>query len=156
MMDDTQGTPDVGPARAKAAQDLSVPAILMMVMGGFWVLYSLYGMVGSAGSTEAQMDAINTVLAQYPPDLQEKMRGLVAAFSSPGFRILSSLPGLLLNAAVVFGAWKMKNLQTYGLAMTAAILSCIPCCGPCCGLGIIPGVWALVVLNRADVKAAFR
>lgn len=155
MMDDTQGTPDVGPARAKAAQDLSVPAILMMVMGGFWLLYSLYGLV-SAGSSEAQMDAINTALAQYPPELQEKMRGLVATFTSTGFRLLTTLPVLLLNAVLVFGAWKMKNLQSYGLAMTAAIISCIPCCGPCCGLGLIPGIWSLVVLNRADVKAAFR
>ncbi|RKH10345.1 hypothetical protein D7V97_13990 [Corallococcus sp. CA053C] len=156
MMDDTQAPPDSGPNRAKAAQDLSVPAILMLVMGGFWVLYSLYGMVGSAGSSAAQMDAINAALAQYPPDLQEKIRGMLGFVSSPSFRILGSLPGLILNGLVVFGAWKMKNLQSYGLAMTAAILSCIPCCGPCCGLGIIPGVWALVVLNRADVKAAFR
>ncbi|NOK19137.1 hypothetical protein [Corallococcus carmarthensis] len=157
-MDQTQDippAPDLDPARAKAAQDLSVPAILMMVMGGLWVLYALYGMLSSTG-TESLRTAIETALEQYPPDLREKVRGMLAFLLTPAFRILSALPGVLLNAVVVSGGWRMKNLQSYGLAMTAAIICCIPCCGPLWGLGLIPGIWSLVVLNRPEVKAAFR
>jgi hypothetical protein len=61
----------------------------------------------------------------------------------------------LVGAAVIFyGAIKMKDLQGYGLAMTAAILCLIPCFSICC-LGIPFGIWALIVLLNADVKAAF-
>ncbi|MGE6761154.1 hypothetical protein ACQKGO_24265 [Corallococcus interemptor] len=146
---------DLPPSNPKAAQELAVPAILMMVLAGLWALYSLYGMVNSAGTAE-QLAAIDAALAQYPPELRDKMTGMLAMMRSSSFRVFSQLPSLIVSAVVILGAWKMKNLQSYGLAMTAAILCVIPCCGPCCGLGIIPGVWALIVLNRPDVKAAFR
>ncbi|RKH59023.1 hypothetical protein [Corallococcus aberystwythensis] len=152
---DIPPAPDFNPSRAKAAQDLTVPAILMMVLAGLWALYSLYGMVGSAGTAE-QMTAIDTALEQYPPELRDKLSGLVDMMRSPSFRIFSQLPSLVVCGLVILGAWKMKNLQSYGLAMTAAILCCIPCCGPCCGLSLIPGIWSVIVLNRPDVKAAFR
>ena len=156
-MDETQDLPppDFNPSRAKAAQDLAVPAILMMVLAGLWGLYSLYGMVSSAGTAE-QLAAIDNALAQYPPELRDKMTGMLAMMRSTSFRVFSQLPSLAVSAVVILGAWKMKNLQNYGLAMTAAIVCVIPCCGPCCGLGIIPGIWSLIVLNRPDVKAAFR
>lgn len=158
-MDETPGlppTPESELFRAKAARDLSVPAILMMVMGGLWGLYALFGMLEQA-DTASQMAIIDRWLAEYPssPDLQEKVRGFVASSNTLGVRVLTQVPILVLNGLVVFGAWKMKNLQSYGLAMTAAILSCIPCCGPCCCLGLIPGIWSLILLNRPDVKAAF-
>jgi hypothetical protein len=159
-MDDTPGfspaglPPDSNPSRAKAAQDVSVPAILLMVMGGLWVLYSLFGL--ATGNSGQMREGLEAAFSQYPPDLQEKTRGIVDFVSAPSFRILGSLPGLVLNGLVVFGGWKMKNLQSYGLAMTACILACVPCCGPCFCLGLVPGIWGLVVLNRADVKAAFR
>jgi hypothetical protein len=159
-MDETPGippSPDFNPSRAKAAQDLAVPAILMMVLGGLWVLYSLYGLVSSLGGAgaEAQMAAIEGMLERYPPQLREQMNGLVAMMSSTSFRLFAQLPGIALNAVVIAGGWQMKNLRTYGLAMTAAIICCIPCCGPCCGLSLIPGIWSLIVLNRPEVKAAF-
>ena len=64
--------------------------------------------------------------------------------------------GLLLAILVIVGGMKMKNLDNYGLAMTAAILGMIPCISPCCLLGLPFGIWALVVLGRPEVKAAFR
>ena len=61
----------------------------------------------------------------------------------------------LVGAALIFYcAMKMKDLQGYGLAMTAAILSLIPCFSICC-IGILFGIWALVVLLNQDVKSAF-
>lgn len=67
------------------------------------------------------------------------------------------LIGLALAIVVLLGAIRMKNMQSYGLAMTAAILSIIPCTSPCCFLiGTPIGIWALVVLNDPAVKAAFR
>ncbi len=49
---------------------------------------------------------------------------------------------------VLLGAIKMKNLDNYAFAMTAAVLATIPCTSPCCCLLGMPfGIWALVVLN---------
>lgn len=63
---------------------------------------------------------------------------------------------LLIGIVVVIGAVKMKNLENYGFAMAAAVLAMVPCMSPCCLLGLPFGIWALVVLSDAGVKAAFR
>ena len=70
--------------------------------------------------------------------------------------IITGVPGnvigIIAGIFIVIGATKMRKLESYGLAMTASILS-ILCC-PCC-VGIGAGIWSLVVLNNAQVKAAF-
>ena len=76
-----------------------------------------------------------------------------------GFWIgLAIVPGtcFLLNALVIIGAIQMKKMKTYAMAMTAAIIAVIPCVSPLCLLGLPFGIWALVVLNNANVKTAFR
>ena len=66
--------------------------------------------------------------------------------------------GMLLVAScfVAFGAWKMQRLESFSLAFSSAVVAAIPCVGPCCLLGIPFGIWAIVVLNRPDVRSAFR
>jgi hypothetical protein len=64
--------------------------------------------------------------------------------------------GIVMDALVIIGAINMLRVGSFGLAITGAIVSAIPCASPCCILGIPFGIWALVVLNDADVKAAFR
>lgn len=73
--------------------------------------------------------------------------------------IVRSLWGVLLlisAAFVLFGAIKMKNKTDYGVAKAAAIVAIIPFVGPCCLIGIPFGIWAVVVLSKPHVKAAFR
>lgn len=146
---DIPPAPDFNPSRAKAAQDLSVPAILMMVMAGLTFLYSLVSMV-----TPTSSDQLESFFNS--PDMPQQWKDAVTWMLSPMGRIVTTAPGLVLNGLVGFGGWKMKNLQSYGWSMTAAILCCIPCCGPCSCLSLVPGIWSLILLNRADVKAAFR
>jgi len=64
--------------------------------------------------------------------------------------------GLLVGVIGLFGAVRMMSLRSYGLAITASILTAIPCVSPCCLLGQIAGIWALIVLLNADVRSAFR
>ncbi len=68
---------------------------------------------------------------------------------------MGAIVGSLIGIVIALGAVKMKNLQSYGLAMTASILAMIPCVSPCCLLGLPFGIWALVVLGRPEVKSAF-
>jgi hypothetical protein len=74
----------------------------------------------------------------------------------PAVGVGSSVVGILLAAVVIVGAVRMRNLESYGLAMAAAVITLIPCTSPCCLLGLPFGIWALVVLSDDRVKAAFR
>ncbi len=69
--------------------------------------------------------------------------------------VVGSVIGLATSIVVIIGAQKMKNLESYGLAKTAAIIAIIPCISPCCILGIIFGIQALNALNDPQVKVAF-
>lgn len=59
-----------------------------------------------------------------------------------------------LAAIVLCGALKMRRLEAYGLAIAASILAMLPChLGFPVGLPV--GIWALIVLSKPEVKAAF-
>ena len=68
--------------------------------------------------------------------------------------VVPSLLGIATGVLIILGALKMKNLQSYGLAMTASILAMLPCTYAFL-IGIPMGIWALVVLTKPEVKAAF-
>ena len=63
---------------------------------------------------------------------------------------------VVLNILVIIGAYHLQNLKKFPLAMTGAIIACIPCCGPCLVLGIPFGIWALVLLNDSRIKPHFQ
>ena len=73
-----------------------------------------------------------------------------------GIGILFGIIAICVSGFVIFGAMKMKKLESYGLAMGASIVAMIPCISPCCVLGLPIGIWALVVLMKPEVKAAFK
>ncbi len=77
--------------------------------------------------------------------------GMSSAWSLGGIII-----GIALGIIVLFGAIKMKNLESYSFAMAAAIIAIIPCVSPFCLLGLPMGIWALVVITKPEVKSAFR
>ncbi len=60
-----------------------------------------------------------------------------------------------LNLFVIVGAFFMRSLSAWGLCMVAAVVALIPGATGCCITGMPFGIWALVVLSRSDVKAAF-
>jgi hypothetical protein len=62
---------------------------------------------------------------------------------------------VILAPIIIFGAIKMMKGQNRTLAMAAAVLSIVPI--TCCAfpLGMIFGIWALVVMMNPEVKAYF-
>ena len=78
----------------------------------------------------------------------------VTMFSGTG-AIIGSILGIVSSILVLFGALKMKKLESYGLAMTVSIIAMIPCVSPCCLIGIPIGIWSLVMLSKPEVKSAF-
>jgi hypothetical protein len=62
-----------------------------------------------------------------------------------------SLP---FTGLMVLGAWKMRKLEVYGMALTASFVAVLPI--HLTVLLTLPvGVWALILLARRDVRAAF-
>lgn len=64
------------------------------------------------------------------------------------------VPSFVASYFICFGAWKMRQGMSYRLAYVAALLGCIPV-SYCSILSVPFGIWALIVLHRSDVKAAF-
>lgn len=115
------------------------PAICLMVTAGitatvyfvslcFFAVAALFGQVWVGGGLE---DIVGTILG------------------------LGTM-GIPLGRAILifYGAWQMKQLRNYPLAMTAAILAVVPFCS--CIIDLPFGIWALALLANAQVKAGFQ
>ena len=129
-------------SREEAARRLNGPAIGLMVTGGLGIGAALLGIVlRLLGQTEV------------PPGMPPEIARALEMINGPvGY--LSDLVSLAIFGLIIFGAFKMKNLQSYGLAFGISILAMLPCqC--CCVLGLPFGIWALVVLNKPEVKSQF-
>jgi len=70
--------------------------------------------------------------------------------------VLAAIALLLLGMStlMIWGAAKMRQGEGYGLAILACILAMVM--APANLIGLPVGIWALVVLLRPEVKAAFR
>src|SRR5688572_29302837 len=139
------GGPPGGANPAAAQSQVSAPAIGLIVTAIIGALYQIAMLL---------MNLLGTGL------------GAVAAAGGDSGGVGSIMGGvvgmvwqaicLLMSGLVLFGALKMQKLQSYGLAMAGAVIAAIPCTSPCCFLGLPLGIWAIVVLMNAQVKASFR
>jgi len=128
--------------RAAAMDQLKGPAISLMVTAGIGAAFQLLGL------------ALNLMGA----GMGAAMRGSrgMPNIMSGGIGAFFNVIGLVMVVVVFMGASKMKNAESYGFAMAAAIIAMIPCVSPCCLLGLPLGIWALIVLLKPEVKAAFQ
>jgi len=128
------GGPAGGPqaAAGDAAEAVKIPSLLLMIFGGISVLSSCLVSTGSL---------LNFLSTEDPGQI---VAAVWAVF------------GVLFNALVIFAGFKMKNLQMYPLVMAGAVFCCLPfCSGFCCIVGLVPGIWTIIVLMKPEVKAAF-
>lgn len=132
---------------ATGAQDVQTPAMVLEVIG--WISLLLV-VIASA------FLIIAGIVADDQPQQQRRNQDDDPfVFIFMGFcLIVFAVPYF---AAIGIGARRMRNLTSYSWAMASAIMAiaAIVLFG-ICGLPIIaPGIWALVILCRTDVKAAF-
>ena len=62
--------------------------------------------------------------------------------------------GTLTGIIMILGGLAMMNVQSYTLAKTSGVIALIPVT-PAWLLGLPTGIWALAMLSRPHVKAAF-
>jgi hypothetical protein len=74
---------------------------------------------------------------------------------SGGLGIVQSILAMGMSVLILLGALKMKKLENYTFSIIATIVAMVPCISPCCLVGLPIGIWALVVLNKPEVKSSF-
>lgn len=137
--------PDGG--RQRALSDVSGPAIGLMITAGLGIAYAILNVC--AVFFKINLGDFNG----HGGHLQGERYFHMA--SSGAGAVVGSFIQIAFSLFILFAAIKMKKLESYGLAIAASILALIPCCSPCCCVGIPIGIWALVVLNKAEVKGYF-
>ena len=70
--------------------------------------------------------------------------------------VVSAIIAIVMSVIILMGALKMKKLESWGLVLAAAIVAMLPCLSCGCLVGLVAGIWSLVVLNDPSVKAAFK
>jgi hypothetical protein len=133
-------TPNTG-STASAAQKVRTPATALIVLGILYGLGSLWNIIAymldiKMGDEEA--------MAQMP--------GFVAFMQK--FGMVLGLLGIVIAALIVLGGLNMRRLKSRGFAMTGAVLAMLPI-SCCCVIGLPIGIWALIVMLKPDVTAAF-
>lgn len=123
-----------GPAIA-----LKVTAIIGWILMAFGLLTNVLNIAG--------IQLIPTPPADDSMPSWMRMQGVLG--------IIGNLVGIGIGAVIFMGSTKLQNLKDHGFVLTAAVLAMVPCLSPCCLIGLPIGIWAIVVINRADVKPHF-
>jgi predicted Zn finger-like uncharacterized protein len=129
---------------AEAESAVAGPAIALMIVGGIALGLAILGLV---------LNLLGVgLLAANPRGMAGPQQADSAArmFGS----VVGGIIGICYGGIITSGAVKMKNLSSYGYAMTACIVAMLPC-SLCCLLGLPFGIWGLVMLNKPEVKDAF-
>ena len=136
-----------GGGREAALQAVKGPAIALIITASLGAAYYVFSGLFALFVGGAMFHQ------ELPPDIPPQMRALIEGAQGPLAGMIN-LAIAAINGFVIFGAVKMLRLQSYGLAMAASIVAMLPCqC--CCLLGLPFGIWALVVLNKPEVKSQF-
>lgn len=133
--------PPAGPAPRQQVQGPAIGLIITAVVGGLWAIFSLLGNILGMGMMSLDQFTGDYEWAEY-------------AFGG-AFGVVGALIGLAIAGFILWVALQMKELKGWTLSVVASILAMIPCISPCCIIGLPIGIWALVVLLKPEVKAAF-
>jgi hypothetical protein len=143
-----------------ARSSVRIPATLLIVTGALLligVVLSFIQLPGQPAEMDRQIKEIEAN-KDIPADQKDMWKNILTRmkefFESPMAPVVYALTGVIA-VIILLGAVKLLNLTGVGLPIAASILAMIPCTSSCCCLiGLPAGIWALVVLNRPDVRAA--
>lgn len=124
------------PATVRHGNPLLVPAIVILVSA---VLYLIY------------ISSQFFLALRFAPSLLAG-DGLVANLMQ---YLLFPVLMIIGNLIAIRGGIQMLRREKFDAAQGAAVVACIPFCSPGILFGIPFGIWALVLMKRADVRAMF-
>jgi len=133
--------------RAAALERVKGPALALAITAGlgavYYALIGVYTLVTGGALFHQQM----------PPNLPPQLQTFFEMMQGPLAGIINLLFAAL-NGFVLFSALKMMRLKGHTVAVIGSVAAMLPCqC--CCVFGLPFGIWALVVLNKPEVKSHF-
>lgn len=132
-------------ARTRAQQMVAGPAMGLIIMAVLGLALQILGII---------LNIVGVSFPPRPPDLNpEAMRMFHLLSGVAG--LVGGVIGIAVSVFIIYSALKMQKLTSHGLALAGAILAMVPCFSPCCLLGLPIGIWALVVLNKPEVRSQF-
>jgi predicted Zn finger-like uncharacterized protein len=134
--------------RDRARSLVLAPAICLIGASSLGLLLDLYEVVSWATAPEARMQQVeqfNKFFNLPLPNLQQMGSLMVATHAA--------FAGLCV--VIIVFAIQMMRLRWYPMAMVGSILPMMNLGSNCCCLGLPIGIWALIILLRADVREAF-
>ena len=148
-----------------ARMSVATPAVFLIINGLLGLV--LLGLLAVPFVFQPHMfvDWVKDLVAQQPPGPEklaneqkiEEMEAVVNQHRDEYIRqnaVILSI-GALFNLIAVVGGLYMRRLSGYTFCMIGAVVSVIPIATGCCISGIPFGIWALIVLSRPEIKAAF-
>jgi hypothetical protein len=137
-----QPQPPQSLTRDEARSKLIVPGIALACISGLLICVFLLDLVLIAGG----MPLGET--PGVPPDMAEWIRP---------FTIAVCIFAALANVFNVVAAIQMVRVRTWGLALAGCIVAAIPITSSACCLLTLPlSIWAIVMLVKPEIRAAFR
>jgi hypothetical protein len=156
---DPYASPPTGQRATLPAIFLIIVGVLNLLAAGFFGLRSYQTSklpeadLQSAFEQLQEMEQYREMFKQYKISNGEDFRVFVVKGGTI-FALVTGIPALL----TLLGGVCMSVRTARWLAILGSVVAAVPCVSPsaCCLLGMGVGIWALVVLFSADVKAAFR
>jgi|688.fasta_scaffold178584_3 hypothetical protein len=136
------------PSAESVKQRVAPPAIFILVLSALNIMTSMIGLLGTAFGGASGLPPVRVD----NPDVNL----MIERTMSISWGLPLQVPGILIAITCLIGSLMMLNLKSYVFAMVTAILTLLPLGSCCCFLNIGAGVWALIVLSKPEVKAAFR
>jgi hypothetical protein len=128
---------------AQARGKVMPPAIALLVVGTVGLLVSLFNLVFAV----VAKPVIDPNAPAFVQEMQKAQTGPLAIGGQSLFAVV--------NVMILVGTVQMLRMRSWGLAMTATILAMVNIGTCCCVVGLPFGIWSLVVLLDANVKASF-
>lgn len=143
------------PGGSDAARKVTIPAIGLIIASILGMLLDVMDLF--LPSTKLFQSFLAGMAQQNDnPQLNDMLAKMQTAGHS-AFAIGNDIFQIIIEILILVGALKMLKLRSYHFAYAAAIMSVIPCITSCCvwPLGLIFGIWAMVVLSKPEVKSQF-
>jgi len=134
--------PPVPLAPRTARSRLIVPAVALLCLSGVLIgVFALDFFVVVPGTPIVGLEGV-------PPEMKARMHPLL---------LTMCIFGMLANLFNVVAAIQMLRVRSWGLALAGCIVAAVPLVSSVLCLLTLPfSVWAIVVLVKPEVRAAFR
>jgi len=140
---------------------VSGPAIMLIIGGIFNILAGIFVIGLFVIAMDSFVDWLKTQRDNAPQgDQKERLDSQIKQLEQNKDQAKMTYgalgaAGIVLGLLVTIGGFSMKGTKSYGLSMTASVLALIPVLNCCCIITMPAGLWGLITLMNADVKAAF-